>query len=117
MPLASWKRLPEKGAVFWRLGNSTYPIELQRLTRASLVFWFVVPIVLVVLLVAAHALLLVFQSGLTSDALLARALPHTLRLLLSGLPGGARWMGLGPSRCAGLCGLRCGSDVGVDHPS
>ena len=35
--LASWKRLPEKGAVFWRLGNSTCPIELQKLTRASLI--------------------------------------------------------------------------------
>lgn len=37
LPLVSWKQLPEKGANFWQLGNSTYPIELQRLTQASLI--------------------------------------------------------------------------------
>ena len=37
LPLASWKRLPKKGGDFWQLGSSTFPIQLKRMTRSSII--------------------------------------------------------------------------------
>ena len=37
LPLASWKRLPKKGGDFWQLGSSTFPIQLKKMTRSSII--------------------------------------------------------------------------------
>ena len=37
LPLALWKRLPKRGGNFWQLGSSTFPIQLKKLTRSSII--------------------------------------------------------------------------------